>query len=178
MPPPSPQPLAGCTTSPAGCGGAGLSNERWVLGADGGLRTLLPGARCATVGAGGLVALADCAPAPLPASQAWVYDPASLELRAAGGQCLTVPSAPPPPGLAQLLVGRKLHDGAWALLALNNGPANATITCGSDCFAAMGLAQVRVRDVWEHADRGAANGGLQIAVGANGSSSLLRLTPA
>ena len=85
--------------------------------------------------------------------------------------------------MSSLLVGRHLHDGAWAVVALNNAAAPATITCDAACFAAMGFApadMVAVRDLYLHAlvNTTMAGGGLDVAVGPSGASTFLRLSKA
>jgi hypothetical protein len=175
----------GCTTTGSTCAGPGkFSNEQWALDARGGLVSALPGARCASVGSDGALALAPCAPgpAPLPPSQAWRYNAATGELVAGSGLCLTVGAPPPPPALASLLVGRQLADGSWALLALNNANASAPLVCGAPCLAAMGLAgqDLALRDVWARADLPpvAAASELRMPAPANGGSAFWRVARA
>ena len=174
----------GCTISgPGTCSGPGtFKNEQWSLRADGALLSALDATRCATVAASdSTLSLAACASPPSDA-QTFAYVAATGELQSKGGLCLTAPSqGPPPSNVSSLLVGRRLHDGAWALLALNNAAANSTITCAVDCFARMGFApadMVAVRDLYLHAlvNTTAAGGGLDIAVGASGASTFLRIT--
>ncbi len=176
----------GCTISgPGTCSGPGtFKNEQWVLRPDGALVSALGDAsRCATVSAtDATLSLAACSSPPGDA-QSFVYVAATGELQSKGGLCLTAPSQGPPSNVSSLLVGRRLHDGAWALVALNNAPSNSTITCDAACFAAMGFApadRVVVRDLYLHAtvNTTAAGGGLDVAVGANGASTFLRLSKA
>ena len=178
----------GCTISgPGTCSGPGtFKNEQWSLRADGALVSALGGAaapRCATVSASdATLSLAACA-SPISDAQAFAYVPATGELQSKGGLCLTAPSAGPPSNTSSLLVGRRLHDGAWALVALNNAAAAATVTCDAACLAAMGFAPadlVAVRDLYLHAlvNTTVAGGGLDVAVGASGASTFLRLSKA
>jgi len=177
----------GCTISgPGTCSGPGtFKNEQWSLRADGALVSALDGAsRCATVSASdATLSLTPCA-SPISDAQAFSYVAGTGELQSKGGLCLTAPSqGPPPSNVSSLLVGRRLHDGAWALVALNNNAAAATITCDAACFAAMGFApadMVAVRDLYLHAlvNTTAAGGGLDVAVGASGASTFLRLSKA
>ena len=49
---------------------------------------------------------------------------------------------------------RPLVDGSVAFVFVNNGAANATVTCDAACFSAMnvtGSGSVSIRDLWEHA---------------------------
>lgn len=174
----------GCTTKGGTCSGPNsFLNEQWTLTAAGALASQLEptNSRCATVAANDTLSLSPCLSPPGP-TQAFSYNSATGQLQGANGLCLTAPSAPPAPGsnVTTLLVSRKLHDGTWALLALNNLPSNATITCGPACFAAMGLAAsdtLDFRDLFLHrvvnTTRATA---YDIAVGANGSSTFLRLS--
>lgn len=170
-----------CTTTGSTCAGPGkFSNEQWALRADGALVSALPGARCTTVQADGTLVLAACS-SPLPANQTWTYDTATGQLQSGGGLCLTAATQPGPPGASSLLIGRKLSTGSWAVVALNNSPLNATITCGSACFAAMGLAptqQLRVRDLWAHTDVATTPAtSYAMMVGPAGASTFLSFTP-
>jgi len=54
--------------------------------------------------------------------------------------------------------GRPLVTGDWAVLFLNNSPNTRDITCDVDCFVAMGLGKVQVRDLWQHKVVGTAEG--------------------
>jgi hypothetical protein len=179
----------GCTTSGPTCAGPGkYSNQQWTLpppGAGGGrLVSALPGGLCATVAMPGrTVSLAPCG-VPLPPNQTWVYAPASGQLTVAldgGGLCLTAAAPPPPSNDTALAVARRLSDGSWALVALNNAPVNATVTCGAACFASMGLPPtqlLRVRDLWAHADVNVTPATrLDVRLGSSGASALLKLTP-
>ena len=178
-----------CTTTGGTCSGPGtFLNEQFKLREDGALVSALDaagGARCATVAASdATLSLAACASPPDDA-QTFSYVAATGELQSKGGLCLTAPSPPGPPSNgSSLLVGRRLHDGAWALLALNNAAADATVTCGAaDCLAAMGFApadMVAVRDLFLHAlvNTTLAGQGLDISVGASGASTFLRLSKA
>ena len=175
----------GCRTTGGTCAGPdSYANEQWSLSAAGALQTRLPGAACATVAADGIVALAPCA-TPLASDQTWTYSAAGGLLQTAGGLCLTVPPPAPPPAsnTTRLLLARPLSGASRtvALLALNNLPANATLTCTRDCFTAMGFADAQqrlaVRDLWAHEDLGViAADSFDIAVAANGSVRLLKLT--
>ena len=174
----------GCKTTGGTCSGPNTYlNEQWALTAAGALASQLEPAnsRCATVAANDSLSLAPCLSPPGP-TQAFSYDSSTGQLQGAGGMCLTAPSAPPPPGsnVTTLLVSRKLHDGSWALLALNNLASNATITCGAACFAAMGLApadMLDVRDLFLHRVVNTTSAtAYDIAVGASGSSTFLRLS--
>lgn len=174
-----------CTISgPGTCSGPGtFKNEQWSLRADGALVSALDASRCATISASdATLSLAVCA-SPISDAQAFSYVTVTGELQSKGGLCLTAPSQGPPSNVSSLLVGRRLHDGAWALVALNNAAAPATITCDAACFAAMGFAPadlVAVRDLYLHAlvNTTAAGGGLDVAVGASGASTFLRLSKA
>jgi hypothetical protein len=175
----------GCTYHGVSCGGGGQNssyypNEQWTLTEGGALVSRLPGNRCATVGSDNSVSLYTCAD-PLPANQTWKYDASTGELSTGQGLCLTASSPAPPPSYnATLLVGREMHDGTWAVAALNNLPENTTVVCGPDCFAAMNISSsstVRVRDLWAHADINTTLAtALDIPVGANGTSTLWKLT--
>jgi len=172
----------GCVTSGGTCSGPGtFKNEQFELTAEGALVSLLEpaGTHCATVAANLTLSLAPCS-SPPGDDQTFSYVAATGELQSKGGLCLTAPGAGPPSNISSLLVGRAMRDGSWALLALNNAAANATITCGADCFAAMGFAasdEVVVRDLYAHADVNTtlAGGGLDVLVGASGASTFLRL---
>jgi hypothetical protein len=173
----------GCTTTGATCAGKGVfSNEQWQLPVGtGALKSDLPGGKCVTVGADSTLSLSPCG-SPLPESQSWTYTPASGELETAGGLCVTAAASPPPANTTTLLIGRPLHDGSRALLALNNLPVNSTIVCGSDCFTGLGFAPgviLHVRDLWAHADVGTINTSqtFPMPVGANGASVMFKLTP-
>lgn len=178
----------GCTTKGGTCSGPGtFKNEQWQLSAEGALVSLLApaGTRCATVAAADkTLSLAPCA-SPPGAAQTFSYDAGSGQLQGGGGLCLTAAAPPPPPSsnITTLLVGRRLPSagaGAYALLALNNLGANATVTCGGACFAAMGFAPtdlVDVRDLYQHAlVNTTAATALDIAVGAGGASTFLRIS--
>lgn len=171
-----------CTIKGPTCAGPDkLSNEQWALQPDGSLVSLLPGALCVTVRADSTLELAQCA-SPLPANQTWAYNAETKQLSTGAGLCLTAPQPSPPANdTLTLLVGRPLHDGSWALLALNNQPFNTTIRCGAACFAALGFpttAVLTVRDLWLHADVNSTTATvLDIPVGANGSSTLWKLSP-
>lgn len=174
----------GCKTTGGTCAGPNsYNNEQWSLSAAGALQTRLPSAACATAAADGIVSLAPCA-MPLAANQTWAYTAAG-QLQTAGGLCLTVPPPPPPPAsnTTRLLLARPLTSSsrAVALLALNNLPTNATLTCTRACFSAMGFVnaqqQLAVRDLWTHADLGVISAdSFDIVVAANGSVRLLKLT--
>ena len=147
----------GCSTTGGTCAGPDkYSNEQWALDASSGaLVSALPGGHCAAANADNTLALSpDCTP-PLPPAKVWRYTAATGELVNSNGLCLTVSAPAPPPSLASLLVGRQLQDGSWALLALNNGNASATLVCGAACLGAMGFIPgqaLAVRDVWARAD--------------------------
>ena len=170
----------GCTTSGTTCAGVGkFNNEEFTLDARGALVSALPGARCVTAAADGSLALAACA-APLAAAQTWRHDATTGALIVAdSGRCLTV-DAPPPPALESLLVGRELADDSWAIFALNNGAAPATLACGAGCLAALGFAAsdvLKVRDVWAHADLAPVTAGaLALPAPAAGGSAFWRVT--
>jgi alpha-galactosidase len=172
-----------CTTTGTTCAGKGVfSNEEWDLRADGALVSLLPGGLCVTVAGNSTIVLTPCASPALTPNQTWTYAASSNSLQNQG-LCITAPSAPPPPGTSKILVGRSLADGSWGLAALNDTPQNATITCGAECFAALGCSptsSVRIRDVWAHADVGTQSCGapFEMQVGGNGTSVLYRLYPA
>jgi hypothetical protein len=146
----------GCTTSGRTCNPPGsFANQQFVLAPSGALVSALPGARrCATAAPDGTLSLEACA-SPPGAAQAWRYTPASGELAlVADGRCLTL-DAPPPPQWPSLMLGRRLADDSWALLALNNGNETAPLACAADCLAAMGFpagATLKIRDVWARAD--------------------------
>jgi len=58
--------------------------------------------------------------------------------------------------------GKKLQDGSAALNFLNNGNKTMDITCGGACFTALGFKstdQLKVRDLWAHADVGTVSAG-------------------
>ena len=61
----------------------------------------------------------------------------------------------------QLMLGRPLEGGKWAIVMLNNAAQEATITCGSACFAAMNFSKpplgASLTDVWGD-DLGVVNG--------------------
>jgi hypothetical protein len=169
----------GCRTTGGTCAGPDkYSNEQWQLNADGSLTSMLPGNKCATVAADRTISLVDCT-SPLASNQNWTYSSVTGELQQ-NGLCLTAAGAPPPPSSEIVLVGRELHDGSWAVLALNNEPTNQTVVCGAACFAAMGFAPsqtVVVRDLWQHADVATIPASsYPIPVGANGSTTLLKIT--
>jgi hypothetical protein len=169
----------GCTTSGKTCNPAGtFYNQQFALQPSGALVSAMAGAPCATVGADGGVALAKCAEPP-GAAQAWKYAPASGQLTlAADGRCLTVTA--PAPQWESILVGRQLADGAWALLALNNGNSTAPLVCGAPCIAAMGFpagATLRVRDVWARANLPPAST-LELPAPPNGGSAFWRVSSA
>lgn len=173
----------GCVTTGGTCSGPGtFKNEQFQLTAEGALISLLEpaGTRCASVSpVDRTLSLTPCA-SPPGDDQSFTYVAETGELQSKGGLCLTAPGAGPPSNISSLLVGRAMRDGSWALLALNNAAANATITCGADCFAAMGFAasdEVIVRDLYLHADvsKTLAGNGLDVPVSANGASTFLRL---
>lgn len=69
------------------------------------------------------------------------------------------------------------------MVFLNNGIANATMTCDATCFAKMsslGSAQVQVRDLWQHKTVAtvSVSSGWSTRVGANGGSVMVKLTKA
>lgn len=172
----------GCTTKGPTCAGPDkVSNEQWALQSDGSLISMLPGALCVTVRSDNTLELAQCS-TPLPANQTWSFNPTSGQLQTGAGLCVTAPQPPPPANSTkELLVGRQLHDGSWAVVALNNQPFNTTIRCGAACFAAMGFSAttvLTVRDLWLHENINTTTATiLDIPVGANGSSTLWRLIP-
>jgi Alpha galactosidase A/Alpha galactosidase C-terminal beta sandwich domain len=172
----------GCTTTGGTCAGPGkFSNEQWSFPGDGSWRSLLPGENCATLQADNTVILAPCN-TPLSSNQIWFYLSSSGQLQTGSGLCVTAPQGPPSPNVTEtLLIGRPLHDGSWALLALNNKPTNATITCGPACFSAIGFPSttvLTVRDLWLHENINTTTAtSLDIQVGANGSSTFLKLIP-
>jgi hypothetical protein len=167
----------GCTTSGKTCNPPGtFYNQQFSLQRSGALVSAMAGAPCATVGADGSVALSKCADPPGP-TQLWSYAPASGQLTlAADGRCLTV--TVPAPQWESVLVGRRLADGSWALLALNNNNTAASLVCGAPCTAAMGFpagASFNVRDVWARADLPPTTA-LELPAPPNGGSAFWRVS--
>lgn len=159
------------------CGNNCLDNMRFVLGADGTLRTPSQPGMCA-VGAPGLqVSLAACAPS-APAQQ-WAFNAGTKQLTS-GGHCLTVGD-----GAADrtAVVGRPLADGSWALGFFNAGLNAADVVCDAACLAGMGFEPTQafhVRDLYAHAALPDIPAGANItapALEGTGGVALLQITP-
>jgi alpha-galactosidase len=153
-----------------------FDNLRFVLNADGTLRTPSQPGNCA-VGAPGLqVTLAPCSGA---ASQQWAYNTATKQLTS-GNQCLTVGD-----GAADrtAVIGRPLADGSWALGFFNAGLSAGDVVCDSSCIAGMGFESSQafaVRDLYAHADLPNSPAGANItasALAGSGGVALLKVLP-
>ena len=172
----------GCTITKGTCSGPGTyKNEQWVF-QNGALVSLLqPGNLCATVSPEFTLSLSTCTNPPSP-EQSFTYSSSTGQVLGKGGMCLTAPGAPPPPSnaITTLLISREMHDGSWAMLALNNLNYNATIICNEDCFASMGYLPtdiIVIRDTFLHATINVTSATTySINVAGNGTSRLLRIS--
>jgi len=77
---------------------------------------------------------------------------------------------------------KKLADKSAAVLFLNNGNTNATITCNAQCFGELGWSGsqvLKVRDLWQHKDLGTVtvSQGYSPSVMADGGSLIFKFTP-
>jgi hypothetical protein len=167
-----------CVNSGSTCCGTGcLDNLRFMLGADGTLRTPSQPGNCAVGAPGMQVALATCVPGNT--RQQWAYNANPKQLTS-GGQCLTVGD-----GAADrtAVVGRPLADGSWALGFFNAGLNAGDVVCDSSCIAGMGFEPTQafhVRDLYAHAALPDAPAGANItapALEGSGGVALLQLTP-
>lgn len=97
--------------------------------------------------------------------------------------CLSATVAPPPSQCTNVW-GRQLSGGAFALGFVNNGGAAANVTCDAACFAQLrvpaGVTQLKVRDLWAHADLGTLSAPFSFTAPVNGTgfAALFKLTPA
>ena len=189
-----------CVTNPSGgpsCAEASLEYEQWSYDlAQQRLRSLLPNPGqgkpplCATVSPDNSVVLEDCATdntdlndnrahAQVFSNQTWTVDSATGQIRTTDGLCLTAP-APQPAVNNTLIVGHEVQGG-WAVVFLNNNPTAQTISCGAQCFAAMGFLQsqkLTVRDLWLHQDLQTISATrYDVAVGPAGASRFLKFLP-
>ncbi len=114
--------------------------------------------------------------------QRWKFDETTNHItRALDGSCLTAPAAAPSPSPSftqgELMLGRPLQGGKWAIVMLNNAAQQATITCGVACFAAMNFSKpplgAHISDVWG-SDLGVVNGSsISLLVPPRGGSRLI-----
>lgn len=78
--------------------------------------------------------------------------------------------------------GRRLSDG-YALAFVNNEGTQATVSCDTDCFAALNVSasttSLKVRDLWTHADVGTITAPFSFSslVNASGAATAFKLTP-
>eukprot|EP01043_Picozoa_sp_COSAG02_P026634 COSAG02_NODE_1540_length_12016_cov_20.828480_4_plen_612_part_00 len=118
------------------------------------------------------------------AQQRWKFDATTNHItRALDGSCLTAPAAAPSPSPSptftqgELMLGRPLQGGKWAIVMLNNAAQQATITCGEACFAAMNFSKpplgAHISDVWG-GELGVVNGSsISLLVPPRGGSRLI-----
>ena len=63
-------------------------------------------------------------------NQQWVLDETTAQLKSASAHmCLAAVAS------CTNIWGRRLRDGSWGMVMVNNGADNTTVTCGPDCFA-------------------------------------------
>ena len=80
--------------------------------------------------------------------------------------------------------GRRLVNESYSLAFVNNDDVESYVTCDGACFAALnitpGTAQLRVRDLWTHAEVAVLKAPFEFRtlVGAGGAASAFKLTPA
>ena len=95
------------------------------------------------------------------------------------------PPAPPPSLSTEMIIGRPLADGGAAVLFLNDGNQETTLTCDINCFNGLGFNAVDatqhydVRDLWQHkviATVTAAQG-FNVSVPPDGASVMVKLLP-
>jgi len=76
---------------------------------------------------------------------------------------------------------KKLSDGSWAVVFLNNADTAADVTCNADCFSKMDFKAtdtLKVRDLWKHMDAGTVKGSYTAKMlPAKGGYAVLKFTP-
>lgn len=64
-------------------------------------------------------------------NQQWIYKTDTGHfVSPSSGLCLTAGSAS-----CSNVWGRQMRDGSWGMVMVSNGAANATVSCGPDCFS-------------------------------------------
>lgn len=116
------------------------SNEQFYLGKDGTISSGISNFCVTQNGVGFSVYIGPCSGS---ASQQWVYDPQSGQIRSGGG-CLTVGG---PTGARSNIWGRPLADGSWAIAFINADEAPTDLTCASDCLRITGWEKNQVRRI-------------------------------
>ena len=181
-----------CVSGLHACGGATPSepaaNEAWTLQSDGLIQvTMDKHAKCLAAASDGSLSVAACDAKS--EQQRWSYDRSEGHVkRLSDGSCLTAPATnpapgPPPDDLEQLIVGRPLQHGRWAIAFLNNHNDSRTLTCGAACFKAMGLASPPIGAALDDVFGGklgtisASDPSIKVEVGAEGGSRLVTMSP-
>jgi hypothetical protein len=146
---------------PGGGGACGGANQQWALAPGNGSLVNPATGKCLDeyMWTTPRVDLWTCLPGAQ--NEAWAFSgdagdgtPGTLKA-AQSGLCLT--ATVPDAGACVNVWARPLSDGSTALGMVNNGPAEAAVTCDAACFAAANVSSpggVRVRDLVARADVG------------------------
>jgi len=73
--------------------------------------------------------------------------------------------------------GKPLSNGDAAVVLVNYGSQNATVTCDSTCLSSLGFTNVFVRDLWAHVDLGQQSS-ISVEIPGQGASASFRIARA